>query len=168
LRYVERNLTATEWTTILQHFIKSPNTWSYMYLEFYGGAINSYPADRSAFVHRNAAFNAVMDLFWFENNDREAAETFLTGWTGLMAPMWNGRVYQNYCSRELRDYAENYWGDAWAALWAVKQKYDPHNAFTFEQAICAPRQTDGPGPVLPLALKAALAQPIRYVSRTTS
>jgi FAD/FMN-containing dehydrogenase len=166
-RYVERNLSAAEWTAILQHFIKSPNAWSYMYLEFYGGAINSYPTDQSAFVHRNAAFNAVMDVFWFENNEREAAETFLNGWTELMAPMWNGQVYQNYCSLELRDYAENYWGNAWAGLWAVKQKYDPDNAFTFEQAICPPRAMGGPGSVLPPSLKAALAQPIQYVSRAT-
>ncbi len=163
-RYVERNLSPDEWRAILNYFITSPTPWSYMYLEFYGGAIANYPADQSAFIHRNVAFNAVLDVFWFANTDRSAAEKFLYGWSQLMAPVWNGRIYQNYPSLNEADYAASYWGYALAGLYATKRKYDPLDAFRFEQAVRAPFSGGGPGPVinLPPALASALAQPIDY------
>jgi hypothetical protein len=164
--YVERNLSASEWSSILSYFTdKGITNACYGYLEFYGGAINNYPPDQSAFVHRSAAFNAVMDVFWYENADRAAAEQFLNGWNHLLEQVWNGHIYQNYCSLVAPDYPHNYWGSALAGLYAVKCKYDPDNVFTFQQAVCAPMKAGGgPGPVLqlPPALQAALAQPIDY------
>jgi hypothetical protein len=165
--YVERPLRADEWTSILSYFTdKGIVNGCYGYLEFYGGAINGYPLDQSAFVHRGVAFNAVMDVFWYENADRAAAEQFLNGWNHLLEKVWNGHIYQNYASLVAPDYAHNYWGSALAGLYAVKCKYDPDNAFTFEQAVRAPLKGGGGlGPVIPLppALAAALAQPISYV-----
>jgi hypothetical protein len=169
-RFVARDLTADEWTSILNYYLTTPNNLSYMYLEFYGGQINAYPRDQSAFIHRDTVFNAVMDVFWYVADDRLAAEKFLNGWIQLMETMWNHEMYQNYVSLNVNDYASCYWSDALFGLYAVKQKYDPEHAFSFAQEVrqpmkLAPGGPGGPGPVIPLPpqLEAALAQPIVYL-----
>lgn len=162
-RYVSRALAAAEWRGLLEYFVTSPNTWSYFYMEFYGGAINGYPAPGNAFVHRNAAFNAVLDVFWFDEAGRAASEEFLLGWMDCMAPMWNGEIYQNYPRLDEPAYGACYWGTAQGGLYAVKLKYDPTHAFTFAQEV-GPLLPPGGGPgpviVLPPWLQLALDQPI--------
>jgi len=89
----------------------------------------------SSFIHRDAVFNAVLDVFWWQPEDQAAAQNFLVGWMDLMEPLYNGHVYQNYPRLDDANYAYKYWGDAQATLWDVKQKYDPDNVFTFAQAV---------------------------------
>jgi hypothetical protein len=158
-RYVARNLTAAEWTGLLTYFTtKANNQMAYMYLEVYGGAIANPPAD-SAFIHRDALFNAVLDVFWFQNADRQAAETFLEGWTQGWEQVWNNESYQNYASMRLPDYAANYWGKALDGLSLVKGKYDGANIFTFAQQV--PQGVGSSANISPM-LNSALNQPIDY------
>ena len=164
-RYVARPLAAAEWRSLLEYFKDTPNHYSYAYLECYGGAINAYPPDKSAFVHRDVLFNAVLDVFWLEKLQRVAAEQFIEGWAQLIGPMSNGRIYQNYPRLGEPNYAGAYWGNAQAGLYAVKCKYDPRMVFTFAQQVCAlMAPIGGPGPriILPGFLQAALDRPIAY------
>ena len=162
-RYVARDLTADEWTSLLNYYLSTPNNLSYMYLEFYGGAINSYPRGQSAFIHRDTVFNAVLDVFWYYAEDQLKAEDFLNGWIKLIETMWNGEAYQNYPSINIADYASSYWADAVWGLAQAKQKYDPINAFRFVQEVREPNIPPvGPVTPLPPQLAAALAQPIDY------
>jgi hypothetical protein len=80
----------------------------------------------------------VLDVFWWDEAGQGPAQQFLDGWIALMEPLYNGHVYQNYPRLGDPDYAFKYWGDAQAALWQVKQKYDPNNVFTFAQAVVPP------------------------------
>ena len=167
-RYVKRDLTLAEWQSMLDFFVTSPNQWSYLYLEIYGGAINAYPLEDSAFIHRDVAFDACLDVFWYPEDDPTPPENFLTDWCTLMQPMWNGHVYQNYPSGAVPDYRANYWGSALDALVAVKNKYDPRGFFAFPQMV-AP-YPDGAGKTgtaatgasvtWPPEVARALAQPI--------
>jgi FAD binding domain/Berberine and berberine like len=169
-RYVARDLTRGEWRDLLDYFVTSPNPYSYFYMEFYGGAINGYPLQNSAFVHRDVVFNAVLDVFWSTPAEQQPAQDFLVGWMALMEPLYNGHVYQNYPRLNDANYANKYWGDAQAGLYAVKCKYDPGMAFTFAQCV-GPLMPPGfgPGPViiLPEWLQTALDQPISYDTITT-
>jgi hypothetical protein len=158
-RYVSRDLSPTEWGSLLGYFATSPVNMAYGYLEFYGGAINAADPWTNAFVHRTSAFNLVMDVFWLANADRKTCEDWLFGWNALVEPMWNGEVYQNYCSVVVPDYAQNYWGPtAYPVLQAVKAKYDPRTLFAFRQGIKPSSAT----PAAPAWLLAALAAPIDY------
>ncbi len=162
-RYVASDLTPTQWSQILTYFVNNaPNALTYMYLEFYGGAIARYPIGSSAFIHRDAHFDAVMDVYWYLPNERKANEAFLNGWIQMMETMWNGEVYQNYCKINVPDYANNYWGSALPGLVKVKNKYDPGRLFTFAQQV--PYQISVPleKQVIPDALAAALAKEIDY------
>lgn len=162
-RYVTRALTADEWQGLLRFYVTSPNTLSYFYMEFYGGAINAYAPEGNAFVHRTSAFNAVLDVFWFNDEQKGPAEDFLEGWKDYLQPMWNGEIYQNYPQVGQPDYGPCYWGDAQAGLYAVKCKYDPDGAFRFAQEVCPimpPGGGVGPVIILPDWLQRALDQPI--------
>jgi hypothetical protein len=166
-RYVARALTQDEWRSILDLFVEQApsagNLWAYMYLEVYGGAINAYPVADSAFIHRDVAFDACLDVFWAIGSDPSGAEAFLANWTQLLETMWNGHIYQNYPNQNVPDYRWNYWGSALQGLIAVKAKYDGKNLFTFAQMV-APyspgedRPEQGTPPPPPIA--EALAKPI--------
>jgi hypothetical protein len=168
-RYVARPLAAVEWRSLLEYFKSTPNPYSYAYLECYGGAINAYPSDKSAFVHRDVLYNAVLDVFWLEESQRIAAQAFLEGWAQLVGPMGNGRIYQNYPRLGEPNYAGAYWGDAQAGLYAVKCKYDETMAFRFAQQVSPllpPIAGLGPRIILPDFLQAALDQPIVYCAQS--
>jgi len=161
-RNVARDLTRDEWQKILDHFVTSPNKWSYLYFEVYGGRINEYPLEDSAFIHRDCAFCAALDIFYYPDDDKAAADQYLKDWCALMEPMWNGHIYQNYPKSDVPDYRKHYWGRALDALIGVKQKYDPDGFFRFEQMI-SPYPGNQPKPVTwPPKVAAALTQPIAY------
>jgi hypothetical protein len=162
---VARDLTGAEWRKILDQFVTSPNKWSYLYFEIYGGEINAYPLEASAFIHRDVAFCAALDVFFYEDDDVEAAEKFLQDWCKLMEPMWNGGIYPNYPKSDVPDYRKHYWGPALDALIGVKNKYDPDGFFRFEQMI-SPYPGKQPEPVTwPPKVAQGLAQPIHFEER---
>lgn len=162
-RYVATSLTAAQWVQIMDYFIeKSPNTLSYMYLEFYGGAIRTYPLGGSAFIHRTALYDAVLDVFWYAPRDRAAAEAFLDGWITLLETVWNGEVYQNYPSIKVPNYPVNYWGSALNGLVKVKAKYDQDRRFTFAQQIPNSLPEGYVPAELSAQLSAALALPVNH------
>ena len=157
-RLIERLVTAQEWRALLRFMDQSPNRWTQLFLKAHGGALNQYPREASAFVHRQAHFNLFMDTFWPTPQDQAAADAFRKAWQVQVAPLWAGHIYQNFPETDAPDYRRNYWGDAYPALAAVKAKYDPTGAFDFPQAILA---ADA-GPVRwPEPVARALACPIQ-------
>ncbi|HTR83970.1 MAG TPA: FAD-binding oxidoreductase [Reyranella sp.] len=162
-RYVTTELSSDQWGELLKLFAASPNNCAYGYLEFYGGNINAAPPNRNAFIHRTSAYNATMDTLWYTEEQKEACAAFISQWNAALEPVWNGEIYQNYCSlNSVPDYPTNYWGAALATLWDIKTKYDPENFFTFAQAICPPSGST-PAIDLPTNVAEALKQPIKYL-----
>ncbi len=157
-RYVSQDLSITQWVDILTFFVqKSPNQMSYMYLEVYGGTIRTTPIETNAFIHRDALYDAVLDVFWYDPNDRDAAMAYLQDWINVMEEVWNNEVYQNYPSKNVPDFASNYWGSALTGLVKTKLKYDPDRRFIFDQAVPDTPPADG---TIPTKVQAALAQKI--------
>ncbi len=162
-RLVERDLTRKEWGDILNLFVDhAPNEYTYMYLEFYGGKIAEGKLADSAFVHRKAHFDAVMDVYWFNNVDRPANDAFLQKWINLMETMWSGEVYQNYCSVNVPDYPKNYWNEAVPGLVRAKNKWDPDRNFVFAQMVPYDLPVGYDADDIPEEIAKALAEPIDY------
>jgi FAD/FMN-containing dehydrogenase len=135
-RLVSRHLRADEWRSMLSHFLtNAPNRQVTLQIDVWGGAISSYPRESSAFIHRDSAFNMALTAWWGHRNDELAAKYFLSSWSNLVSPFWNGGIYQNFPSADAPDYRKNYWGAAYTALAAIKRKYDPDGLFDFPQAI---------------------------------
>jgi FAD/FMN-containing dehydrogenase len=161
-RYVARDLARADWLKIIEQWSKAPNRYALFAMELYGGAINAYPRESSAFIHRDVAFDAFIEIFWYDDGGGQPSEIWLDDATTEMDPFWNGHVYQNYPSGAEPDYRANYWGDAFPALLAVKLKYDPRTLFNFAQAILPPNGVTVAAPVWPPKVVAALTQPISY------
>jgi FAD/FMN-containing dehydrogenase len=161
-RYVERDLRPEDWRSLLDFFISTPNRWSFLLMEVYGGAINAFPREDSAFIHRSAAFSLYLDVFYYPDDNKDACSRYLQDFRSLMAPWWNGRIYQNYPTEDAPDFRRNYWGEAFPALLAVKQKYDPDNFFTFPQAIAPDPAAPPPAPTWPDKVVEATRHPIVY------
>lgn len=133
--YVDRPISRAQWQALIDYFQTSPNPWSLAYLEPYGGAINRYPVGDSAFVHRRADMDVVVDVFWRNEAERAQMTAWLDGFMQLLRPLMNGRVYQNYPDARLADFREAYWGPAFDRLLEVKQRFDPDNFFHYQQSI---------------------------------
>jgi hypothetical protein len=162
-RYVSMNLSIQQWQSLLDFYMTTPNQpnqYSYICLELYGGAMNSYPINDSAFIHRTSQFSAFMDVFWYDDQQQQQANAFLAAWCLFMDENFaNGEVYQNYPNVDLIDYRRSYWGQAFSGLLAAKKKYDPQTFFRFPQMISPYPDTRDTGPISP-DLAAALKEPI--------
>lgn len=164
-RYVAQPIPRDGWQEIFDYFVtSSPNDLTYGYLEVYGGAIKTYLIEKSAFIHRNVLFNTVMDVFWYTPKQRADQEEFMRGWNDMIEKYWNTHVYQNYASVSVPDYIWNYWGNAAAGLWQVKEKYDPKERFSFAQQVRAPEYSDraSQNRETPAFVSAALKEPIDH------
>jgi len=107
-----------------------------------GGAVNRVKADATAFVHRNAFFDAQYYTGW--NNPGSASGkasqfNWLTSYHNSMRPYASGQAYQNYIDPTLTNWRQAYYGGNYPRLSEIKQKYDPHQVFNFPQAITPPK-----------------------------
>jgi FAD/FMN-containing dehydrogenase len=136
--YIAKPLYDGDWVQVIKYFGTSPNKYNIVVIEPYGGAINAIPINDSAFVHRDVYMDFFVDSFFDEAGEittRDQAQGWLDGFMNLTAGFYNGEMYQNYPLRDYADYRWAYWGDAFNTLLQIKDKYDPHNFFHFEQSI---------------------------------
>ena len=177
--YIARQLTQGDWRDIIDVFLRTPNPWSMIGIEAYGGAINQPAEDATSFVHRNTSLDLYLDVFWMTDEQREPAVSFLDMFMEFMEKKYfNGRSYQNYPRRKQIDYRQRYWGDYFGQLLSIKRKYDPDTFFSFPQAVlpepraaqAAAASSDAKAPDRATArtnaaITAALDAPITYVRR---
>lgn len=156
-------LRLNDWRALLDNFLTDSNHLSSLTIDGMGGAINLFPIEKSAFVHRDSMFNVFVTGFWIkgDRHDKEVVDNYIESWSHLIAPFWNGRIFQNFPYPDLQDYYARYWGDAFPALFAVKRKYDPSRRFTFAQAIDTGLSAP-PTPTWPPRVVEWLNKPIAY------
>lgn len=160
-RIIERVLAPGDWAVLLDHFLQTPNPYTILAMEFYGGAINAHPTTYNAWVHRDGYCDTFLDVFWLSEDEKPVMLAYLEAWKEKIAPMWDGHAYQNYPQMVEPAYWDQYFGSNYPGLQRVKAKYDPENVFAFPQGIVADPCADG---VTDPALCEALAAPIARVS----
>lgn len=160
-RFVSNDLQETDWQKLLDQYLSLSNATSTLTIEACGGAINDYPIEESAFIHRGAAFNIYVTGFWQAGNhaDEQKVRHYLEKWSEIVEPFWNGLIYQNFPDAALATYPVHYWGRSWPALAAVKHKYDPGGFFSFPQAV---DRGAPPAPAWPHKVVDWLARPIQF------
>ena len=103
-----------------------------------GGAVNRVAAGATAFVHRDALFDAQYTTTW-PIGAAAAAVARQHAWQQSfwqsMRPFASGQAYQNYVDPALANWRQAYYGANLARLTQVKAKYDPNRVFSFPQAI---------------------------------
>src|SRR6201994_2207140 len=103
-----------------------------------GGAVNRVAPGATAFVHRNALFQAQYTTTW-PLGAAPAAVARQHSWQQSfwqsMRPFASGQAYQNYIDPALTNWRQAYYGANLTRLTQVKAKYDPGRVFRFPQAI---------------------------------
>ena len=141
--YLTRTIPAQIWAELVELFARSPNAWSMVYLEPYGGAINRVGPLDTAFVHRDSNANLVVNIFWDPEPGRIRVTAWLTEVQRLLSPWLSGFVYQNYRDPWLEDHRHAYWGAAYPRLAQVKARYDPEDVFSSPQGLSPDTPGDG-------------------------
>ncbi len=161
--YVDSPLGKAGWQSVIDRFLDSPNPWTTVCIEPYGGKIEAV-ADPNAFIHRRDDMDLFVDVFWMTDQEQVEAQRYLEDFMTALAPISNGHSYQNYPRRNTPDYRFRYWGNVFDKLLKIKKKYDPKDVFHYAQSISAPTEPDarlsGGGP----DLSGWIARPIEKVS----
>jgi FAD/FMN-containing dehydrogenase len=103
-----------------------------------GGAVNRVAPGATAFVHRNALFDAQYTTTWpVGSASAEVARqrTWQQSFWQSMRPYASGQAYQNYVDPSLTNWRQAYYGANYSRLTKVKATYDPHRLFSFPQAV---------------------------------
>ncbi len=109
-----------------------------------GGAVNRVAPGATAFVHRNALFQAQYTTTWPVGSAAAAAaaaaavsrqHAWQQSFWQSMRPYASGQAYQNYVDPALTNWRQAYYGANYTRLTQVKARYDPDRVFTFPQAV---------------------------------
>ncbi|WP_170340119.1 FAD-dependent oxidoreductase [Ruegeria arenilitoris] len=137
--YIARQLSQDEWQRVVDYLDSTPNAYGAVAIEPYGGAINRMPVGKqgNAFIHRDVSMNFYVDVFWLSEDEKDVVVPWLDGFMQMMTDegFFIDRCYQNYPRRTQLNYRWLYWGDNFNSLMFVKQKFDPHNFFHYQQSI---------------------------------
>ncbi len=104
-----------------------------------GTSADIAPTD-SAYFYRKATFFLDYSVQWLQPAEDQKHIAELDALRTKLLPYTEGDYIGNP-DRSLKDYLKAYFGDNVERLRQVKQKYDPHNLFQFEQSI-PPRQEE--------------------------
>jgi FAD/FMN-containing dehydrogenase len=134
--YIAKSLSVADYINIMTYFKTSPNDYTMVDMEGYGGVINQYPLGKSAFIHRDVTMDFFCDAFFDEaTHDQKQNEEWINAFFDFMAQYGNGHSYQNYPNRDQENFKWAYWGPYYNQLVVIKQKYDPNNFFHYQQSI---------------------------------
>jgi FAD/FMN-containing dehydrogenase len=114
----------------------SPNTLSSIWN--FGGATASVAADTTAFGDRSMPYMFSIDSNWSAADDDEENIAWTRDFWQRMRPFSDqGRMYLNFpgMGEEGDQLLKDTFGDNYARLREIKQKYDPDNRFRFNQNI---------------------------------
>jgi FAD/FMN-containing dehydrogenase len=134
-RLVAEHHPPERWQEVLEHFLKTPDKTTFIGIEYYGGAINELSPDANAFVHRRASLDMFSWSFWTFDSNRQHAVDWLEEFGRIAEAMGNGHRYQNYPRRGNPQFRQHYFGANLPRLMKIKEHYDPHNLFDYEQGL---------------------------------
>src|SRR5580658_1664488 len=103
-----------------------------------GGAVNRVAPGATAYVHRNALFQAQYTTGWTVGAASAGVarqHAWQRSFWQSMRPYASGQAYQNYIDPDLANWRQAYYGANYTRLTQVKAAYDPDRVFTFPQAV---------------------------------
>jgi FAD/FMN-containing dehydrogenase len=103
-----------------------------------GGAVNRIGPGATAFVHRDALFQAQYTTTWPVGSASAGVarqHAWQQSFWQSMRPYASGQAYQNYIDPALTNWRQAYYGANYNRLTQVKGTYDPDRVFTFPQAV---------------------------------
>lgn len=122
---------------IVEHARQQPSPHSTTDLWHIGGAVARVSKDHSAFFGRQAAFLLNPEANWEHPQDDEINIAWARNFVEAMQPFSDGSRYLNFAGFQEEGSAmmQSAFGDQYARLVALKNRYDPTNFFRMNQNI---------------------------------
>ena len=120
---------------LLDAYARAPNTSSLLVFQHVGGAIARVPVSDSPYANRDAAFDCFPIAIWDVRADDDANMRWARELWSAVRPYSTGGVYANNLGDEGEDRVRDAYGENYARLVALKNKYDPTNFFRLNQNI---------------------------------
>jgi FAD/FMN-containing dehydrogenase len=112
-----------------------PESTSSFYLEQLGGAIARVAPGDTAFAHRDAAFDFTILGQWADPADSDANVAWIRALWQAVEPSTSGVYVNNLGGEGTQRVVSAYDDTTWQRLLALKDRYDAHNVFRFNQNV---------------------------------
>ena len=135
-RFIYRDYDDEELRHMLHVIQDRANGSIYTAITFYGlgGKVSDLTSDATAFYYRDANFILGFQSVWEESKYALANQKWMQAGFDKLVHYTKGS-FINFPFSAQDDYEERYYGGNLSKLKMIKQKYDPHNIFSFEQSI---------------------------------
>ena len=101
-----------------------------------GGQVAAVAPSATPFPYRRALATAQYTATWASGQTApEPFDRYVRGFRSSMSRWLGAAAYANYADASIVDYGPAYWGPNYPRLQQVKKQYDPHQLFTFAQAV---------------------------------
>lgn len=113
----------------------APSPFTFVLLEYYGGAASREPEGGTAFPHRQAQFDLIIASNWVEKQEDDENINWTRNFWENMQPYSSHKVYVNVLGVEGEERIKEAYGTNYLRLAELKRKYDPDNFFRLNQNI---------------------------------
>jgi hypothetical protein len=130
-----RELSDAAISALTGHHADATSPKSEIHVHHFGGAVARVAAESAAYGERKAPFivNAIASAFSGDGFDRHV--DWARSLHDALSPALTGSAYINFLSNEGPDRVRAAYGDKYARLVALKDRYDPTNLFQLNQNI---------------------------------
>jgi FAD/FMN-containing dehydrogenase len=111
------------------YFATIPSPRSIVVFQQYGGAVSRVDRSATAFSHREAQYDFIPTSIWTDPTESEKQMDWVRKLWETMKPFSTGGEYVNNLGEEEEDRVRTAYGDNYAQLVALKNKFDPTNFF---------------------------------------
>lgn len=123
--------------TMIEFANKLPSPQCEIFIGLIAGAANRVPADAMAYGHRDARFVLNVHGRWDEAAHDESCIAWARAFFKASAPYASAGAYVNFMTEDESERVAAAYGQNYARLAQLKQRYDPNNIFHLNQNIKA-------------------------------
>ena len=120
---------------LLEIYPKAPSPSALLVFQQVGGAIARIPSSESPYANRDALYDCFPLAIWDSPADDQSNIRWARELWSAVSPYSTGGVYANNLGDEGEDRVRAAYGENYARLVALKNKYDPTNFFRLNQNI---------------------------------
>jgi FAD/FMN-containing dehydrogenase len=124
-----RELSTEAMAVMVEAFQRCPSAMTSIVIARYHGATSRVDPSATAFPHRGPGFSPVILTQWVDPADTDANIAWTQATFEALRPYTDDRVYVNNLSADDAGVVRHAYGQNWARLVELKQKYDPGNLF---------------------------------------
>ncbi|MFO1141108.1 MAG: FAD-binding oxidoreductase [Amaricoccus sp.] len=125
-----RGLTDDVIDTVVDHAARMESPLSAALIEYYGGAAGRVDPESSSFAQRDADYNVAMTAQWMDPAESSKHIAWTRDFYAAIEPHAHGSHFLNFNSETPDEVVRASFGDHYARLAEVKQRYDPGNLFS--------------------------------------